>query len=85
VRDMFVIMCTASLAPDYASDGKRGAKLVATLVELIAQQFRGQRSVHEVAAIAGVLTIPPINLQHTSNLKLPKVLPRSQLPKANLD
>jgi hypothetical protein len=27
--------------------GKRGAKLVATFFELIAQQFRGQRSVHE--------------------------------------
>ena len=26
--------------PDYASDGKRGAKLVTTLFELIAQQFR---------------------------------------------
>src|SRR5229473_8135965 len=37
-------MCTASAA---ASDGKRGAKLVATFFELIAQQFRGQRRVHE--------------------------------------
>src|SRR5580704_8871355 len=32
---------------DYASDGKRGAKVVATFFELIAQQFRGQRRVHE--------------------------------------
>src|SRR5215470_12201717 len=32
---------------DHASDGKRGAKLVATFFELIAQQFRGQRRVHE--------------------------------------
>src|SRR5271154_4691331 len=32
---------------DYASDGKGGAKLVATLFELIAQQFRGERRVHE--------------------------------------
>src|SRR5262249_39344424 len=32
---------------DHASDGKPGAKLVATFFELIAQQFRGQRRVHE--------------------------------------
>src|SRR5208283_3098119 len=32
---------------DYASDGKRAAKLVAPFFELIAQQFRGQRRVHE--------------------------------------
>jgi hypothetical protein len=32
---------------DHASDGKRGAKLVAAFFELIAQQFRGQRRVHE--------------------------------------
>src|SRR5579859_4908098 len=32
---------------DHASDGKRAAKLVATFLELIAQQFRGQRRVHE--------------------------------------
>src|SRR5262245_11993583 len=32
---------------DHASDGKRGAKLVATFFELITQQFRGQRRVHE--------------------------------------
>src|SRR3984885_5682175 len=32
---------------DYASDGKRGAKLVATFFQLIAQQFRGQTRVHE--------------------------------------
>src|SRR4029077_181157 len=32
---------------DHASDGKRGAELVATFFELIAQQFRGQRRVHE--------------------------------------
>src|ERR1700736_4693160 len=32
---------------DYASDGKRRAKLVATFFELVAQQFRGQRRVHE--------------------------------------
>src|SRR5438552_1600203 len=32
---------------DHASDGKRAAKLVTTFFELIAQQFRGQRRVHE--------------------------------------
>src|SRR5580658_3992101 len=32
---------------DHASDGERGAKLVATFVELIAQQFCGQRRVDE--------------------------------------
>src|SRR5262249_12547139 len=32
---------------DHASDGKRGAKLVATFFELIAQQFSRQRRVHE--------------------------------------
>src|SRR5579862_1792423 len=32
---------------DHAADGKRGAELGATFFELIAQQFRGQRRVHE--------------------------------------
>src|SRR5215467_4983328 len=32
---------------DHAADGKGGAKLVAAFFELIAQQFRGQRRVHE--------------------------------------
>jgi len=32
---------------DPASDGKRGAKLIATFFGLIAQQFRGQRRAHE--------------------------------------
>ena len=32
---------------DHASDRKRGAKLAATFFELIAQQFGGQRRVHE--------------------------------------
>src|ERR1700682_2018010 len=35
------------LQSDHASDRKRGAQLVATFFELIAQQFRGQRRVHE--------------------------------------
>src|SRR5580692_7862660 len=35
------------LRSDDTSDGKRGAKLVAAFFELIAQQFRGQRRVHE--------------------------------------
>jgi hypothetical protein len=35
--------------PDYASDRKRVAKLVATFFELITQQFRGQRSIQEAS------------------------------------
>jgi hypothetical protein len=36
-------------------------------------------------AMVAVLMVPPISLQHTSNLKSAMVSSSSQLPKANLD
>ena len=50
MRAVLVIMCTASAATSAGPTTRRmgsGAKLVATFFELIAQQFRGQRCVHE--------------------------------------
>jgi hypothetical protein len=35
--------------------------------------------------MVAVFMVPPISLQHTSNLQSATVLPSSQLPKANLD